>query len=127
MRESGFDTSFRFGPFSGSTQDFAPVGLNSLLYKYERDLAFITATLNDPADAIAWSTTAGDRLHAINSLLWRRTLRPLLRLNLRTHQRSTYPYLTTYYPLWAGVASPAQRRPHRRRISLSSNTPAASP
>jgi alpha,alpha-trehalase len=108
MRESGFDTSFRFGPFSGSTQDYAPIGLNSLLYKYERDLAFITATLDDPADAIVWSTTAGDRLQAINSLMWDDTSGLYYDYNLRTHQRSNYHYLTTYYALWAGVASPAK-------------------
>ena len=38
MRESGFDPSNRFGPFSGATHHFAPVCLNSLLYRYERDL-----------------------------------------------------------------------------------------
>jgi alpha,alpha-trehalase len=108
MRESGFDTTFRFGPFSGSMQDFAPIDLNALLYKYERDLAFITATLGQPADAITWSTTAGDRLHAINSLLWDDTTGLYYDYNLRTHQRSTYRYLTTYYALWAGVASPAK-------------------
>src|ERR1700761_5238254 len=32
-RESGFDVSFRFGPYSGSTQEYAPVCLNSLLFK----------------------------------------------------------------------------------------------
>jgi alpha,alpha-trehalase len=108
MRESGFDTTFRFGPFSGSTQDFAPIDLNALLYKYERDLAFITATLGQPADAITWSTTAGDRLQAINSLLWDPTSGLYFDYNLRTHQRSTYHYLTTYYALWAGIASPAK-------------------
>ncbi len=35
MRESGFDTSNRFGPFSGGTQHYAPFCLNSLLYRYE--------------------------------------------------------------------------------------------
>ncbi|MGA8938840.1 MAG: trehalase family glycosidase, partial [Acidobacteriaceae bacterium] len=89
-----------------STQDYAPIGLNSLLYKYERDLAFITATLSDPASAITWSTSAGDRLHAINSLLWDNTSGQYFDLDLRTHQRSTYHYLTAFYPLWAGVASP---------------------
>jgi hypothetical protein len=38
MREPGFDTSFRMGPFGGSTHHYAPVDLNSLLYRYERDL-----------------------------------------------------------------------------------------
>ena len=108
MRESGFDTTFRFGPFSGSTQDFAPIDLNALLYKYERDLAFITATLGQPADAITWSTTAGDRLQVINSLLWDPTSGLYFDYNLRTRQRSTYRYITTYYALWAGIASPAK-------------------
>jgi alpha,alpha-trehalase len=108
MRESGFDTSFRFGPFSGSTEDYAPICLNALLYKYERDLAFITATLNHPADAIVWSTTAGDRLHAINSLMWDDATGLYYDYNLRTSQRSTYHYVTTYYALWAGIASPAK-------------------
>ena len=39
MRESGFDVSFRFGPFSADTHHYAPVCLNSLLYKTEMDLA----------------------------------------------------------------------------------------
>jgi alpha,alpha-trehalase len=108
MRESGFDTSFRFGPFSGSTQDFAPVDLNALLYKYERDIAFINATLGDSANAIIWSSTAGDRLNTINSLMWDESSGLYYDYNLRTHQRSTYHYLTTYYALWAGIASPAK-------------------
>ncbi len=108
MRESGFDTSFRFGPFSGSTQDFAPVDLNALLYKYERDIAFINATLGDSANAIIWSSTAGDRLNTINSLMWDEASGLYYDYNLRTHQRSTYHYLTTYYALWAGIASPAK-------------------
>jgi alpha,alpha-trehalase len=111
MRESGFDTSFRFGPFSGSTQDYAPLCLNALLYKYERNLAFITATLGDPDAAVTWSLTAGERLHAIDSLMWDDTAGLYFDYNLRTRQRSTYHYLTTYYALWSGIASPfkAQR------------------
>src|ERR1017187_3255959 len=38
MRESGFDVSFRFGPFGSATHHYAPVCLNSLLYKTEKDL-----------------------------------------------------------------------------------------
>jgi alpha,alpha-trehalase len=108
MRESGFDTSFRFGPFSGSTEDYAPLDLNALLYKYERDIAFIHATLGDPSNAIIWSSTAGDRLHAIDSLMWDNTTGLYYDYNLRTHQRSTYNFVTTYYALWAGIASPTK-------------------
>ena len=38
MRESGFDVSFRFGPFGAATHHYAPICLNSLLYKTEKDL-----------------------------------------------------------------------------------------
>src|ERR1022692_4804751 len=38
MRESGFDVSFRFGPFGAATHHYAPVCLNSLLYKTEKDM-----------------------------------------------------------------------------------------
>ena len=38
MRESGFDVTFRFGPFGAATHHFAAVCLNSLLYKTETDM-----------------------------------------------------------------------------------------
>src|SRR6202162_3416035 len=42
MRESGFDVSFRFGPFGAATHHYAPVCLNSLLYKTEKDMQQIS-------------------------------------------------------------------------------------
>src|SRR5947209_796551 len=41
MRESGFDPSNRFGPFSADITSYNPVCLNSLLYVMERDVAEI--------------------------------------------------------------------------------------
>jgi alpha,alpha-trehalase len=55
MRESGFDTSFRFGPFSGSTDQYAPVCLNSLLFKYEKDMAHFATLLGRTLEAKTWS------------------------------------------------------------------------
>ena len=49
MRESGYDPSFRWGPFDGSTHHYAPVCLNSLLYKAEMDLAEMATILGTPA------------------------------------------------------------------------------
>jgi alpha,alpha-trehalase len=45
MRESGYDISFRFGPYGAATHHYAPVCLNSLLYKAEKDLAEISSML----------------------------------------------------------------------------------
>lgn len=110
MRESGFDTSFRFGPFSGSTEDYAPICLNALLYKYERDLAFITATLGDQGGAVRWSSAAGTRLAKINDLLWDGSAGLYFDLNTKTGKRSQYRFVTAYYALWAGVATPGQAK-----------------
>ena len=61
MRESGFDTSFRFGPFSGSTNHYAPVCLNSLLYKYETDMAHFATLLGRTAETAQWNQRASMR------------------------------------------------------------------
>jgi alpha,alpha-trehalase len=110
MRESGFDTSFRFGPFSGSTDHYAPVCLNSLLYKYERDMAHFATLLNHPAEAKQWNRRAAARLQAINRYLWNPAKGMFYDYDFTTRQPSTYNYITAFYPLWAGLATPAQAK-----------------
>jgi alpha,alpha-trehalase len=58
MRESGFDPSNRFGPFSGAAHHYAPVCLNSLLYRYERDLQHIALLLGNTRDSARWDRRA---------------------------------------------------------------------
>lgn len=58
MRESGFDSSFRFGPFCGLAHHFAPVCLNSLLFRYECDMAAIAVDLRRTGDAQVWEILA---------------------------------------------------------------------
>jgi alpha,alpha-trehalase len=108
MRESGFDPSFRFGPFSGSTQDYADVGLNSLLYKYELDMEHFATLLDRGSDATKWEQRAATRRDAINKYFWNAAAGIFYDYNFVTHTPSTYNYITTFYPLWAGVATPQQ-------------------
>src|ERR1700678_16437 len=61
MRESGFDISFRFGPYGAATHHFAPVCLNSLLYKTEEDLEEISQLLGKNAEAGNWKQRAEAR------------------------------------------------------------------
>src|ERR1700689_1757924 len=70
MRESGFDGSFRFGPFGAATHHYAPVCLNSLLYKTEKDMAQISQWLGRGADADKWSKRAEKRKQPITPYLW---------------------------------------------------------
>jgi len=118
MRESGFDPSFRFGPFSGSTNHYAPVCLNSLLYKYARDMAHFATLLNRPKEAAEWNRRAEARRVAVNKYLWNAKAGMFYDYNFTTHTQSTYNYITVFYPLWAGLASPQQAAAVERHLSL---------
>jgi alpha,alpha-trehalase len=117
MRESGFDTSFRFGPFSGSTGNDAPVCLNSLLFKYERDMADFARILGKDGESAEWTRRAEARRAAIDKYLWDPASGMYLDYDFTTGERSNYPFLTMYYPLWAGAASPAQAAAVEKKLS----------
>jgi len=105
MRESGFDTSDRFGPFSGATEDYAPVGLNCLLYRYERDLAHMAHLLALPQDAQRWDRRANARAAAIQRYLRQAKEGVFADYDFVRRRASSYAFITSLYPLWAGVAT----------------------
>ena len=109
-RESGYDISFRFGPFSGATHHYAAVCLNSLLYKAEKDLDWIAARLGREPEARQWRQRARIRQQKMQEYLWDDDRGLFFDYNFRTRTRSNYEYLTTFFPLWAGLASPQQTR-----------------
>ncbi|HEY0786095.1 MAG TPA: trehalase family glycosidase [Acidobacteriaceae bacterium] len=108
MRESGFDTTFRFGAFSGSTHHVAPVCLNALLYKYEQDLAWMAAKLGKSAEAKTWRGQAEARRRAMNRYLWNAAAGLYFDYDFVAARQTGYVYITTFYPLWAGAADAAQ-------------------
>ncbi len=108
MRASGFDVSFRFGPFSGATHHYAPVCLNSLLYKAETDLANNADQLGRREDAGQWRRRATFRRDKMNQLMWNPQVGMYFDYDFVQHRQSSYHYVTTFYPLWAGLASPEQ-------------------
>ncbi len=118
MRESGFDTSFRFGAFSGSTHHYAPVCLNSLLYKYERDLAWMAEQLGKADEARQWEGQAQARRDAMDRYLWNAEKGMYFDYDFMTGKQSDYHYLTTFYPLWAGAASAEQARSVEGHVGL---------
>jgi alpha,alpha-trehalase len=117
MRESGFDVSFRFGPFGAATHHYAPVCLNSLLYKTEKDLEQISRWRGRAADAAKWNKRAQERKDRITRYLWDDKSGFFLDLNLQTGQKSAYRYVTTLYPLWAGLSTPEQAKAVAKNIS----------
>jgi alpha,alpha-trehalase len=118
MRESGFDTSNRFGHFSGSTHHYAPVDLNSLLYRYERDMEHLAYLLADPKDALRWDRRAQLRNSEIHRYLWRAKEGVFADFDFVHARSSDYEFITSLYPLWAGVASREEAKSIEAKLSL---------
>jgi len=110
MRESGFDISFRFGPFGADTHHYATVCLNSLLYKSEMDLAEMSEILGRKPDGQSWRQKAEARRAAVNKYLWDDVKGEFFDFDFTKKVRSNYEYLTTFYPLWAGLATKEQAK-----------------
>ncbi len=118
MRESGFDPSNRFGPFSVDIVHYNPVCLNTLLYLMESQSAEILGLAGREADAAVWRERAEQRASRINRLLWDAEDGLYSDYNFVDKVRRHYPFLTTFYPLWAGIASPEQAAAVERNLKL---------
>jgi alpha,alpha-trehalase len=110
LRESGFDITFRFGPYGADTHHYAPVCLNSLLYKTETDMEKMSVWLADKRAAQEWHDRAEKRRKIIQTLLWGQQPGLFFDYDFDRKKLSSYEYATTFYPLWAGVATSAQAR-----------------
>jgi alpha,alpha-trehalase len=123
MRESGFDVSYRFGTFGRFTTQFAPVCLNSLLFKEEEDLARMAALLGKDDEAKKWRKAADKRKKSISKEMWDKKAGMFFDLQLGKNcvpngilsecsfgepVKSAYQFLSTFYPLWVGIASKQQ-------------------
>ncbi|HEY1949442.1 MAG TPA: trehalase family glycosidase [Bryobacteraceae bacterium] len=109
MRESGFDPSNRFGPFNIDVIHYNPVCLNSLLYLMETQIAEILKELGRRAnDTEPWLQRAKARAERINRLMWDEKHGLYYDYDFVTTRVRHYPFLTTFYPMWAGFATPHQ-------------------
>ena len=118
MRESGFDSAFRYGPFGGWTHHNVSSDLNSLLYKYERDLAWMAEQLGKPDESKHWSYLADQRRAAINKYLWNPRKGMYFDYDYIAGKQSSYDYLTTFYPLWAAAADAQQVKAVEANLNL---------
>jgi alpha,alpha-trehalase len=118
MRESGFDPSDRFGKFNVDIIHYNPVCLNSLLYRMELETAEILRILDRVPDAAAWDKRAQDRAARINQLMWDEQAGLYSDYEFVHRRLRRYPYLTTFYPLWAGIASKEQAAAVVRNLGM---------
>jgi len=116
MRESGFDPSARFGPFNADIVAYNPVCLNSLLYVMEKEMAEILETVGRAEEAGIWRTRAEQRAERVNRLMWDARDGLYYDYNFELKQVRRYPFLTAFYPLWAGIASAEQAAQVRKSL-----------
>lgn len=108
MRESGFDPSNRFGQFNADVLNYNPVCLNSLLYLMEIQAAEIQRILGHRSSSALWSERARTRRDLMNRLMWNAKDGLYYDYNFKTNTVRHYPFVTTFYPLWAGIANATQ-------------------
>jgi alpha,alpha-trehalase len=111
VRESGHDTSYRL---EGVCTDLCTVDLNSLLYRYETDIANLLdqhfgGALEGYPPATTWRERAHHRQSAMTRLCWRQGL-GFFDYDWRRDQATDFVSATNLYPLWAGLATPEQAR-----------------
>ena len=118
MRESGFDPSDRFGPFGVDVIHYAPVCLNVLLFVLESDLSRLAQMFHDDREARRWNALAEERHRRIDRYLWDPASGLYLDWNFQTGKRRPYPFATTFWTLWAQLASPEQASRVRANLPL---------
>lgn len=105
--ESGWDFTNRF---DHRCTDFLPIDLNSLLYKYEKDMAGFAEQLGRPEEAADWKLRAEERKQLVNQYMWDEKRGMFMDYDFKNKKRSEYETLASYFPLWTGLATPEQGR-----------------
>jgi alpha,alpha-trehalase len=123
VRESGHDTSYRLERVCAN---LATVDLNSLLYKYEVDIARVIRThfkdrLDIPPEfrtpltkdigsesSSVWDRRARRRKMRMDTYLWNEEKGMYFDYNTVKQERTNYESATTFWAMWAGLATPRQ-------------------
>ncbi|MFA3783268.1 alpha,alpha-trehalase [Melioribacteraceae bacterium 4301-Me] len=109
VRESGHDTSYRL---DGIAADVVTVDLNSLLYKYEIDIAEIIKSEFDDnflgESSSEWLSKARKRKILSTKYLWNERDGIFYDYNFVKKKQTGYVSATAFYPMWAGMATKVQ-------------------
>lgn len=106
VRESGHDTTYRWRVgVKDRCADFTTVDLNSLLYKFELDLAWLIehkfSGMFDNLSSKDFRSLARSRKDRILEYLWDPGKQMFFDYNMALKKRSAYVSATALYPLWA--------------------------
>ena len=111
--ESGWDMTSRF---ADHCLDYLPVDLNSLLYKYETDLADIAGLLGNQGKRKRYLLQAKRRARNMTKLLWNERKGFFFDYNHHTGKQSEFYSIAGFYPLWAKLATKEQAEKVRHNL-----------
>ena len=94
------------------------MGLNCLLYRYERDLAHMAHLLGKPQDALRWDRRASARATAIQRYLWQPKEGVFADYDFMHAKASSYAFITSLYPLWSGVATREEAKSMEAKLGV---------
>ena len=114
MRESGHDTTNRL---VGVCANLNTVAINSLLYKYETDIAFLIKKYfknefqyfeDKSFSSEYWLSKAASRKDKINRLCWNDESGCYLDYDFVNEKQHFFEAAPTFYPLWAKISTHEQ-------------------
>ncbi len=117
IRESGHDTTYRWDWQGDRCADFVTVDLNSLLYRTEIDIARTIEKIfggklkmEDGSEEMSgeWYARAEKRKQLMTQLLWDKEAGMFFDYDFVNKKRYAFVSATTFYPLWAKVATKEQ-------------------
>ena len=103
LAESGWDCTSRFGT---EAQLYAPVDLNALLYRMERNMEWFAGVLGLDAERSQWRSRKEFRKARMDELLWEPERGCYCDYRFSDGHRSTLFSAAAFYPLFAGMCSP---------------------
>ncbi|WP_426090863.1 trehalase family glycosidase [Flavobacterium sp. DSR3-2] len=115
MRESGHDTTNRL---INRCANLNSVDVNSFLYKYEKDVAYLIKEHFDTAFQVGdvvytseeWEQKALSRKTKINELCWNEASSMYFDYDFVNHEQFPFEAATTFFPLWAGLCDENQAK-----------------
>ncbi len=94
--ESGWDCSSRFAFFA---QDINPVCLNSLLYGFEKNMAYFSKVLGN-GDSKDWNRRSIERKMLMNNIMWDKNIGAFCDYNFVENKRRTLASTAMFYPMF---------------------------
>ena len=105
--ESGLDFSPVFEKRSG---DFYPLIMDVPVYTMETNAAWFCSELGDEPGRIRWQKRADDHLARFLKLMWNDERGMFFDYDFMNRRHARIASVTTFLPLWAGMATPEQAR-----------------